>query len=63
MYSTLQQLVDNSRTDKNTTHSYLGLYEELLQTKKYTAKNVLEIGNWKLEFVMVEALNYGVIIL
>lgn len=56
MHSTLQQLVDNSRTDKNTTHSYLGLYEELLQSKKYTAKNVLE-------FVMVEVLNYGVIIL
>ena len=50
MYSTLQQLVDNSRTDKNTTHSYLGLYEELLQTKKYTAKNVLEIGNWNLSW-------------
>lgn len=44
MHSTLQQLVDNSRTDKNTIHSYLGLYEELLQSKKYTAKNVLEIG-------------------
>jgi predicted O-methyltransferase YrrM len=40
----LEELVDNSRTDKNTTHSYLSLYEKLLAGKKYTAKNVLEIG-------------------
>lgn len=40
----LEQLVDNSRTDKNTTHSYLPLYEELLISKKETAKNVLEVG-------------------
>jgi hypothetical protein len=40
----LEQLVDNSRTDKNTTHSYLPLYEELLMSKKETAKNVLEVG-------------------
>ena len=40
----LQNIVDNSRTDKNTVHSYLGLYQNLLIAKKETAKNVLEIG-------------------
>jgi hypothetical protein len=40
----LIELVDNSRTDKNTTHNYLELYESLLVNKKHTAKNVLEIG-------------------
>ena len=40
----LVDLVDNTRTDKNTRHSYLDLYEELLSKKKNTAKNVLEIG-------------------
>lgn len=40
----LEHLVDNSRTDKNTTHSYLPLYQKLLISKKETAKNVLEVG-------------------
>jgi cephalosporin hydroxylase len=40
----LVELVDNSRTDKNTVHSYLPLYQQLLIKKKDTAKNVLEIG-------------------
>ena len=40
----LIQLVDNLRTDKNTTHSYLELYQQLLFSKKNTAKNVLEVG-------------------
>jgi hypothetical protein len=40
----LEELVDNSRTDKNTTHSYLPLYQKLLISKKETAKNVLEVG-------------------
>jgi hypothetical protein len=40
----LVEIVDNSRTDKNTTHAYLELYETLLSKKKETAKNVLEIG-------------------
>ena len=31
-------------TDKNTLHSYLPLYEELLNSKKNSAKNILEIG-------------------
>jgi cephalosporin hydroxylase len=43
-FVTLKELVDNSKTDKNTTHSYLDLYQELLVNKKETAKNVLEIG-------------------
>ena len=40
----LKQLIDNSSTDKNTTHSYLDLYESLLSSKKETATNVLEVG-------------------
>jgi cephalosporin hydroxylase len=40
----LEQLAVNSRTDKNTAHSYLPLYQTLLKGKKETAKNVLEIG-------------------
>lgn len=40
----LADIVDNNRTDKNTTHSYLGLYEKLLRSRKETATNVLEIG-------------------
>uniref|UniRef100_A0A6C0JRB7 Methyltransferase n=1 Tax=viral metagenome TaxID=1070528 RepID=A0A6C0JRB7_9ZZZZ len=41
---TLLQLVNNWKTDKNTAHSYLGLYENLLNKKKHTAKTILEIG-------------------
>jgi hypothetical protein len=41
---TLKELVNNKKTDKNTTHSYLDLYQELLFSKKNTAKNILEIG-------------------
>ena len=40
----LSEIVDNTRTDKNTVHSYLELYQELLFSKKETAKNVLEVG-------------------
>jgi len=40
----LKSLVDDTRTDKNTVHSYLDLYETLLSKKKNTAKNVLEVG-------------------
>ena len=40
----LDQIVDNTRTDKNTVHSYLPLYQELFFNKKHTARNVLEIG-------------------
>jgi len=40
----LSALADNSRTDKNTTHSYLDLYQSLLIAKKHSAKIVLEVG-------------------
>ena len=40
----LKELVDNTRTDKNTAHSYLDLYETLFSSKKETAQNVLEVG-------------------
>jgi cephalosporin hydroxylase len=40
----LEELVNNSTTDKNTVHSYLPLYQKLLISKKATAKNVLEVG-------------------
>lgn len=40
----LDEIVDNSRTDKNTTHSYLPLYDKLLRSKKETATRVLEVG-------------------
>ena len=40
----LEEIADNSRTDKNTLHSYLPLYQNLLISKQQTAKNVLEVG-------------------
>lgn len=40
----LEELIDNSRTDKNTTHSYLQTYETLFRPKKNSAQNILEIG-------------------
>lgn len=40
----LEELADNSRTDKNTIHSYLPLYQKLLIKKRETARNVLEVG-------------------
>jgi cephalosporin hydroxylase len=40
----LVELIDNERTDKNTRHSYIPAYENILNKIKYTAKNVLEIG-------------------
>ena len=44
MNSTLLELVNNEKTDKNTFHSYLPLYEVLLKNKKNTCKNVIEVG-------------------
>lgn len=40
----LHTLIDNTRTDKNTLHSYLDTYEKTLNKIKNSAKNVLEIG-------------------
>jgi hypothetical protein len=42
--SKLIDLIDNSLTDKNTSHSYINTYERLFSTKKYDTINVLEIG-------------------
>jgi cephalosporin hydroxylase len=42
----LLEIVDNSRTDKNTTHSYLPLYQNLLCNIQQSAKKVLEVGIW-----------------
>ena len=44
MNSTLLELVNNEKTDKNTVHSYLPLYDLLLKNKKNTCKNIIEIG-------------------
>lgn len=43
----LEEIVNNITTDKNTTHSYLPLYETLLKGKKDTAKKILEIGIYR----------------
>ena len=45
----LEEIVDNSRTDKNTVHSYLPLYQKLLSSKKKPLKMY-----WRLEYIMVE---------
>jgi len=42
--STLEQLADHSRTDKNTIHSYMPIYQKLFESKQHTAKHVVEIG-------------------
>jgi len=40
----LKQLIDNTRTDKQTRHQYLDAYEETFSYYKDKAKRVLEIG-------------------
>lgn len=40
----LRSLIDNSTTDKDTTHSYLDTYEKLFMMKRDTTTKVLEIG-------------------
>jgi hypothetical protein len=42
--TTLVDLVENGRTDKNTAHSYLPLYDDLFARLKAKATNVLEVG-------------------
>ena len=44
MLRTLVHSFGEGFTDKDTTHSYLDLYESLLQKKKDTARAVLEVG-------------------
>jgi cephalosporin hydroxylase len=41
---TLSELINNEKTDKNTIHSYLPVYESLLKNKKHSCKNVIEVG-------------------
>lgn len=40
----LKDIVDNSRTDKNTGHSYLDIYDLLFNRIQFIARNVLEVG-------------------
>jgi len=40
----LSSLINDSRTDKNTVHSYLETYENLFENKRESCKNILEIG-------------------
>jgi beta-1,4-mannosyl-glycoprotein beta-1,4-N-acetylglucosaminyltransferase len=40
----LASIVNSNFTDKNTIHSYLDLYENILQSRQFTSKNILEIG-------------------
>jgi hypothetical protein len=42
--SQLIDLVDNAKTDKNTCHSYIPVYQKLFESKKYNNNNILEIG-------------------
>jgi hypothetical protein len=42
--STLLECCDCGLTDKNTTHSYLEVYESLFKSKRETATHVLEVG-------------------
>jgi hypothetical protein len=42
--SKLIDLIDNTKTDKNTSHSYIQAYEELFYIKKNDINNILEIG-------------------
>lgn len=40
----LQTLINNTKTDKNTIHSYLDTYNKVFERIKTSAQNVLEIG-------------------
>jgi hypothetical protein len=42
--SKLIDLIDNSLTDKNTSHSYINTYERIFSSKKNDKNNILEIG-------------------
>ena len=58
IYMSLVKL-NNSYTDKNTTHNYLQLYETLLKPIKNTADNILEVGIGDLKSKMVVVYYYG----
>ena len=40
----MKNLINNNKTDKDTLHSYIDVYQEIFKNKKTTAKNILEIG-------------------
>jgi hypothetical protein len=40
----MERLIDNNRTDKNTTHSYIPLYESKFLHRRESVKRVLEVG-------------------
>jgi hypothetical protein len=40
----LKSLINNEKSDKDTVHSYVELYDEILKNKKHTATDVCEIG-------------------
>lgn len=40
----MESIVDNSLTDKNTSHSYLPVYEELFSPIRDTCSRILEVG-------------------
>lgn len=42
--ATLRALIDSTKTDKDTVHSYLTMYEALLAGYRHTAERVMEIG-------------------
>jgi cephalosporin hydroxylase len=44
MSTSLKNILDGKMTDKDTLHSYGDVYTELLEPKRNTAKNILEIG-------------------
>lgn len=44
MYMATLVELNNDCTDKNTVHSYLPIYDDLLKDKRETAKYVLEVG-------------------
>lgn len=40
----MENLIDNTLTDKNTGHSYIPVYESLFSPFRNTCKNILEVG-------------------
>lgn len=42
--TTLKELVKDKKTDKNTIHSYIDVYDEYFVSRKESARQVLEIG-------------------
>jgi len=44
IYNKMEDLIDDSRSDKQSVHSYLPLYEDLLSKKRQSATSVLEVG-------------------